>query len=215
MVTVKSAVNLYQWNDPLPLALALSPKDENDWQIAAVGKYQKQREAWALSRFAFGYQKFFEVKTQVKMVDDREQSPDGFVKIGSKDTPFEVTMVLNPERKMAREIKETVESQEEGKLKFKPLHYPSKSELLDWIQTGFKRKQRGAYPGLHLLIYLNAWHQHLEHRDLAPLLSETSIWPDVWIICSSGLDEQYALTSLKDPKIPAWFDFKLVNDENS
>lgn len=212
-------INLFQrWNDPLELALALSPKkEENDWRIAAIGKFQKHREAWALSRFAFGYQKFFEVKTQIKMVDDREQSPDGLVKIGSKEVPFEITMVLNPERRMALEVKEAAENvrkaENGGKLKFERMHYPATSELLDWIKAGLKRKQRGIYPGLHLLIYLNTWRQQLDYRDLAALASEANAWSDVWIICSSGWDEQYALTAITNNRISGWFEFQLTDSK--
>lgn len=204
--------HLFQWNDPLSLALSLSPKDfDNDWQLASIGKYKKHREAWVLSRFAAGYQRYFKVITQVKMIDDREQSPDGLMKISSKEIPFDVTIVLDPNRRMALEIEEAYKNTRKEVQVADSRRYPSKLEVLSWLKNRLNEKKRGAYPGLHLLIYLNAWHQELDYRDLAPLAREANAWSDVWIVCSSGLDEQYALTAITNNTIAGWFKFQLID----
>lgn len=216
MINEIENLDLYQWHNSLPLALSLSSKDpQNDWRFIAEPCFRKHREAWCLSRFAFGYEQYYKVQAKVKMVPDTEEVPDGLMGISDEELQFDVTMVLDPNRRMAEEAKQigknvaTVESGKED-LHLESVRYPSKDEVLRWLKDRLKSKFYKAYPGLNLLVYLNTWQFPLEFSELSLALKGCLMpWKQVWMICSSGWDEQYALTSLKNPNLGGWYEFNL------
>ena len=82
-------LDLFRWWDPAELAQAVGPTSRpDDGRIIAEYRYQKHLEAWIASHFTSGYSRLRGVKTEVRMVPDRDFDYRGGAPCQSRNMAF-------------------------------------------------------------------------------------------------------------------------------
>jgi hypothetical protein len=180
-------LNLYKWWDPADLALAVGPSSRpKDGRIIADHRYQKHLEAWIASHFALVHSRIHGVKEEIKMVPDRDRTPDAILRItgdNPRDVGLEITVVLIPGRPLRREYKEKMAGIEKG---MQPVRFPDPETVAAWIDGVLEGKARSGDPKMWLIVYLNA--EWVDESDFAEYVSREHLspWEEVHVLNSGG-----------------------------
>lgn len=204
--------DLYSWRDPAELARELRCDDAvSGERFIREREFRKHHEAWCLTRFAIGYGQFKGMGTMVRMILEQDEPPDGIVRASQGELEFDVTMVVPPERRMKDEYEPSkLGGLMRGGATFCHETVPSEKEALDWIAERLRQKRSRAYQGLCLLLYLNIWQSQVAQSTLRDAVQGLlTPWKQVWVFCSTGWDEKYAITNLSTGGPDGWFGFSL------
>ena len=203
---------LYEWQDPLAFIQFLSPPEGvAGWDFNADSKFKKHREAWVASRFAAGYAQILGEPVQIKMVPEQEQTPDAILKLGVREIPLDVTIILEPGRRFSEEYKEKIGNEESGQedsLHMRQVCCPNGDEAEKWLVDALNNKALTAYPGLWLLVYFDVFGGKDITRSETPVRAAAP-WEQVCILDSRGWSGEYALLFLRGEHCPDWTPFQL------
>ena len=200
-------LDLFRWWDPMKLAQAVGRTFRlDDGKIVAEQRFQKHLEAWIVSHFGVGYSQTHGIPVKVKLVPERERTPDAVLRIHRGDSVrsigVEITTVLTPGRRLREEYRQRVSGVMLGS---RPVRIPEPKEVAAWIKYGLRAKASCADLMEWLLIYLNPdWYDgsgfvdHIDPRHLAG-------WAEVHVLSSGGL----AFLTLKGDGPREWTRFDL------
>ena len=200
-------LDLFRWWDPAELAQAVGPTSRpDDGRIIAEYRYQKHLEAWIASHFAVGYSLIHGVKTMVRMVPDKERTPDAVIRVirgkSALDVGLEITTVQTPGRRLREEYKHKLEGDETG---VRHVSIPEPEEVAEWVDIVLRGKVRSADRKMWLVVYLNPdW---LDGSDFSGHVSRRYIdpWGEVHVLGPSG----HRLLTLKGRGAKEWVAFKM------